>query len=181
MSSAVKFLKQTFIFGQQMVERWGDSPAWNQRLSHRYFHPFSKSIPTLGSYAYSLMRAYPMANQDIRGIQDEFGKISVKVSHFEFRYVSYLESLYEDLEHSFNNMRRQKFKKSIPDAYSPIARKLFYANGCQVHGHFVFVGAANAPNSAPSTSTTAQTPITGYMKPCPYLALETTGSDCNFY
>ena len=60
---------------------------------------------TLGSYAYSLMRAFPMANQDIRGIQDEFGKTSVKVSHFEYRYVSYLESLYEDLEHSFKNMQ----------------------------------------------------------------------------
>ena len=81
---------------------------------------------TLGSYAYSLMRAFPMANQDIRGIQDEFGKTSVKVSHFEYRYVSYLESLYEDLEHSFKNMQCQKFKKSIPDTYSPKARKLFY-------------------------------------------------------
>ena len=78
-------------------------------------------------------------------------------------------------------MRCQKFKKSIPDAYSPKACKLFYAHGCQVHGHFVFVDAVNAPNSVPSTSTTAQAPITGYMKPCPYLALEKTGSDCNFY
>ena len=73
-----------------------------------------------------------MAQYNIRCIQDEFGKTSVRTSDFEFRWVSFLETLYDDLEHSFNTPRPKQFKKSIPDAYSKKARKLFYAHGCAV-------------------------------------------------
>ena len=72
-----------------------------------------------------------MMQYDIRCVQDEFAKTSLNVSRFEFMYVSYLESIYEDLEHFFNSSRRQVFKKSTPDAYSPKARKIFYAHGCR--------------------------------------------------
>ena len=51
MASCVKFLKQTFGFGQQMIERFGPSPAWNERRCHPIFHPFTRTIPTLGSYS----------------------------------------------------------------------------------------------------------------------------------
>ena len=51
MASCVKFLKQTFGFGQQMIERFGPSPAWNERRCHPIFHPFARTIPTLGSYS----------------------------------------------------------------------------------------------------------------------------------
>ena len=76
-----------------------------------------------------------MMRYDIRAVQDEFGKTAVQVSNFEYRYVSFLESQYEDLEHSFNTNRRQRFNRSIPDAFSPKARKLFYAHGCRAHGN----------------------------------------------
>ena len=76
-----------------------------------------------------------MMQYDIRCVQDEFAKTSVNVSHFEFMYVSYLESIYDDLENSFNTSRRTLFKNSTPDAYSKKARKLFYAHGCQVRGY----------------------------------------------
>ena len=50
-------------------------------------------------------------------------------SHFEFLYVNFLGSIYDDIRHMFNTPRPQRFLKSLPDAYSPKARKLFYAHG----------------------------------------------------
>ena len=75
-----------------------------------------------------------MSQYDIRCVQDEFAKTSTLMSEFEFLCVRFLESAYEDLEHSFNmpNSERKFFKKSLPDAYSKKARKLFYAHGCRV-------------------------------------------------
>ena len=51
MAACTKFLQQTFQFGQQMIDRFGISSNWRQGLHHLYFHPFCKSIPTLGSYS----------------------------------------------------------------------------------------------------------------------------------
>ena len=80
------------------------------------------------------MRSFPKSQYDIRCVQDEFAKTSTLTSEFEFLCVRFLESAYEDLEHSFNmpNSERKFFKKSLPDAYSKKARKLFYAHGCRV-------------------------------------------------
>ena len=74
-----------------------------------------------------------MMQHDIRCVQDEFAKTSVLTSQFEYDYVRFLEeTLYDDLEHSFNTPKRTVFDRSIPDAYSKKARKLFYAHGCRV-------------------------------------------------
>ena len=78
------------------------------------------------------MRAFPMPQFDIRCIQDEFAKTSVLTSQFEYEYVRFLETIYDDVQHSFNNPRPIMFNKSVPDAYSKKAGKLFYAHGCGV-------------------------------------------------
>ena len=51
MAAAVKFLKQTFQFGKQMIERFGPSSSWRKGLHQPYFHPFSRASPTLGAYS----------------------------------------------------------------------------------------------------------------------------------
>ena len=68
-------------------------------------------------------------NFDLRSLQDEFSKHVIKSSHVEYLYVNYLESLYDDLEHFFNTPRPKRFLKSLPDAYSKKACKLFYLHG----------------------------------------------------
>ena len=73
-----------------------------------------------------------MMQHDIRCVQDEFAKTSVLTSQFEYDYVRFLETMYDDLEHSFNTPKPTVFKKSTPDAYSKKAGKLFYAHGCVV-------------------------------------------------
>ena len=50
MASCCKFLKQTFEFNQQMIDRFGTSPSFRPSLQP-YFHPFSKTIPTLGAFS----------------------------------------------------------------------------------------------------------------------------------
>ena len=66
---------------------------------------------------------------DLRIVQDQFANHVILTSHFEYLYVSYLESIYDDLQNSFNIPRPKRFLKSLPDANSPKARKLFYAHG----------------------------------------------------
>ena len=82
------------------------------------------------------MRSFPMTKLDIRCVNDEYGKTEIRTSHMEYRYVHYLESMYDDREHSFESSSQQKRKmfnmQSTPDAYSPKARKIFYAHGCMV-------------------------------------------------
>ena len=73
-----------------------------------------------------------MPQFDIRCIQDDFAKTSVLTSQFEYEYVRFLETIYDDVQHSFNNPRPVMFNKSVPDAYSKKAGKLFYAHGCRV-------------------------------------------------
>ena len=60
------------------------------------------------------MRAFPMSKFDLRCMQDEMGKTSVRVSHFEYLYVTYMESLYEDLENSFNPPQGKFFFEIYP-------------------------------------------------------------------
>ena len=77
-----------------------------------------------------------MTKFDIRCVNDEYGKTDIRTLHMEYRYVHYLESMYDDLEHSFESSSQQKRKmfnmQSTPDAYSPKACKIFYAHGCMV-------------------------------------------------
>ena len=51
MASCLKFFTQTFEFGQQMIQRFGVSPAFREGLHQPHFHPFSKASCTLGSYS----------------------------------------------------------------------------------------------------------------------------------
>ena len=102
-----------------------------------------------------------MINFDIRAVNDELGKNSIRTSHFEFLYVTYLQSVYGDLQNSFNTVKPQRFLKSLPDAYSKKAKKLFYAMGCVVHGDFRTVGEETSP--------------------CRYLPHGTTPNDKNIY
>ena len=46
-----------------------------------------------------------MPQFDIRCIQDEFAKTSVLTSQFEYEYVRFLETIYDDVQYSFNNPR----------------------------------------------------------------------------
>ena len=46
----VKFPKQTFEFGQQMIDHFGPSPNWKSNLAHPFFHPFSQATPTLSAF-----------------------------------------------------------------------------------------------------------------------------------
>ena len=108
-----------------------------------------------------MLRAYVLNQFDIRAVQDEFAKNVIRSSHVEFLYVTFLESLYDDLEHSFNTVKPTRFLKSLPDAYSKKGRKLFYANGCNIHSHFLSVD--------------------GRHKPCPYLPIGSTRSDKNVF
>ena len=55
-----------------------------------------------------------MSKFDLRCMQDEMGKTSVRVSHFEYLYVTYMESLYEDLENSFNPPQGKFFFEIYP-------------------------------------------------------------------
>ena len=72
-----------------------------------------------------------------------------------------MQSVYEDLKHSFNTVKPRRFLKSLPDAYSRKAKKLFYAMGCSVHGHFPTYGEVTVP--------------------CCYLPHGTTANDKNIY
>ena len=47
----VKFLQQGFAIQDLLTERFGDPLDWNPRLSHRYHHPFTSPVCTLGSFA----------------------------------------------------------------------------------------------------------------------------------
>ena len=102
-----------------------------------------------------------MINFDIRSVQDEFSKNQIRTSHFEFLYVTFLESIYDDLKHSFNTVKPRRFLKSLPDAYSKKSKTIFYAMGCIVHGDFRTEG--------------------DVCKPCSYLPIGTTLSDKNIY
>ena len=51
LKSALKFIVQTFQFGEEMVDRFGISPSYREGLTHLHFHPFQKSTPTLGSFS----------------------------------------------------------------------------------------------------------------------------------
>ena len=112
-----------------------------------------------------------MAGYDLRCVQDEFSKNCVKTSHFEFLCTKYLETIYEDLETSFNTVVRKKFLKSLPDAYSKSAKKIFYMHGCCIHGHFINVNHSAGPSTA----------LKSTIKPCPYLPIGTTSNNLNIY
>ena len=75
-------------------------------------------------------------NFDLRSVQDEFSHHVIRSSHFEFLYVTYLESIYDDIEHTYNTVRPKQFLKSLQDAYSKKAHKLFYAHGYGVREMF---------------------------------------------
>ena len=49
--ACTKFLKQTFQWDQQMIARFGVSPAYKEGYHQPHFHAFVKTIPTLGSYS----------------------------------------------------------------------------------------------------------------------------------
>ena len=50
LKSSLKFILQTFQFGEEMVHCFGVSPSYRQGLSQPHFHPFQRTIPTIGSY-----------------------------------------------------------------------------------------------------------------------------------
>ena len=88
--------------------------------------------------AYTLIRAYVFPRFDLYTIPDELGKNMVKVSHLEYRVVTYLESLYPgEVESSFNSVNRRRYAGSLPDAVIKRLKKLFYVNGCRFHPHWV--------------------------------------------
>ena len=94
-------------------------------------------------------------------MQDEFCKNVINYSNFEYLYVTFLESLYDDIEHSFNSVNRKRFQRSLPDAYSPSQRTLYYSMGCLQHSHFITIG--------------------DVCKPCPLLPAHATPADKNIY
>ena len=102
-----------------------------------------------------------MPKYDIRSVPDENGRNSIRSSHFEFLYTQFLESKYCDPEHSFNTVKPRRFCRSLPDAYSKTAQKLFYSMGCFVHSHFITSG--------------------NICKPCPLLPATATPADKNIY
>ena len=111
--------------------------------------------------SYSLLRAYPLSQFDLRAVTDEFSKSALRTSHFEWLCVNFLQSKFEDLQTSFNTVKPMKWCKSVADAYSPKGRFLVYCQGCNVHSHF--------------------TAVEGRLRPCPYLPIGSTPSDRNIY
>ena len=92
------------------------------------------------SFSYSLLRAYCLSRLEIpiHCVNDEFTKHALKTSHFEFMYVSFLETQIPDVIHAFNTPPPlPRFNKSVPDAYSAERKTLYYAHGCLIHGHNV--------------------------------------------
>ena len=62
----------------------------------------------------------------------------VKVSHLEYRVVTYLESLYPgEVESSFNSVKRRRYAGSLPDAVIERLKTLYYVNGCRFHPHWI--------------------------------------------
>ena len=51
LKSSLKFVVQTFQFGEEMIARFGKSLAYKEGLCMPHFHPFNKGCPTLGSYS----------------------------------------------------------------------------------------------------------------------------------
>ena len=117
-----------------------------------------------------MLRAYVLINFDIRAVNDELGKNVTKTSNFEYLWVSYLSSIFDDLQTSFNTVRPKRFLKSLPDAYSPKAHTLFYAMGCIVHGDFRGEGDGVTLSSEGKRS-----------KPCHYFPIGTSPNDKNIY
>ena len=50
LKSSLKFIMQAFQFGEEMIARFGKSPAYREGLTMQHLHPFSKH-PTLGSFS----------------------------------------------------------------------------------------------------------------------------------
>ena len=50
MTACTRFIQQSMDFGQELIQRFGQSPAFRQGLCQPHFHPFNAGIPTLGSY-----------------------------------------------------------------------------------------------------------------------------------
>ena len=57
LKSSLKFIVQSFGFGQEMISRFGQSLAYREGHSMTHFHPFHK-FPTLGSYSLSIFFHY---------------------------------------------------------------------------------------------------------------------------
>ena len=109
-----------------------------------------------------MMLAYPLSTVDLRCTNDDYSSHSIKNSNYEYMYVTYLQhTKYPDLIHAFNNPHPPRFERSLPDAYSPSAKLIVFAHGCQIHGHFETVN--------------------GQLKGCSYLPLGTCKEDRNIY
>ena len=50
LKSSLKFIMQAFQFGEEMIARFGKSPAYREGLTMQHLHPFSKH-PTLDSFS----------------------------------------------------------------------------------------------------------------------------------
>lgn len=81
------------------------------------------------------MRCYCLSHFELETINDEFGKHSLQTSHFEYCFVTWLESVHPQTEHAFNTSKQRRYLKMIPDAVVPLPSEqvlLYFAHGCRM-------------------------------------------------